>query len=276
MKILKIALYVFIFCGLTILTQIGGFVFMIAILSQQWIDRFVQNTLGKTICKFLYFLILYSFFTFLIVPSIAKLFGKTPLPLTNNGHLQPLNFLTCFLNRHYVKPELKKTVLNIAHQMHKKYPGTVVNYLDANFPLFNKFPLLPHLSHNDGKKLDISFCYRDATTGRASNNCPSFLGYGICEEPRKTEINTATECEKKGYWQYNVLTKITPQGNKKNYIFDSNKTSDLIYLISKEHNMDKIFIEPHLKYRLKLTSNKIVFHGCQAVRHDDHIHLQIK
>ncbi len=34
--------------------------------------------------------------------------------------------------------------------------------------------------------------------------------------------------------------------------------------------------KPHLKTRLKLSSAKIRFHGCQAVRHDDHIHVQLR
>ena len=37
---------------------------------------------------------------------------------------------------------------------------------------------------------------------------------------------------------------------------------------------DNIFIEPHLKNRLKIGNNRIRFHGCKAVRHDDHIHFQ--
>ncbi|MFT5619364.1 MAG: hypothetical protein ACI85I_002607, partial [Arenicella sp.] len=38
----------------------------------------------------------------------------------------------------------------------------------------------------------------------------------------------------------------------------------------------KVFIEPHLKTRLGLENySKIRFHGCQAVRHDDHIHVQL-
>ena len=47
-------------------------------------------------------------------------------------------------------------------------------------------------------------------------------------------------------------------------------------LFNKNNYIEKVFIEPHLKTRLNLTSNKIRFHGCQAVRHDDHIHLQVK
>ncbi len=36
-------------------------------------------------------------------------------------------------------------------------------------------------------------------------------------------------------------------------------------------------IEPYLKKSLGLgTESKIRFQGCQAVRHDDHIHLELK
>lgn len=59
--------------------------------------------------------------------------------------------MTCFLNRHYVRPELKKTAKETALRMNEKFPGTTVRYLDANFPFLNNFPLLPHLSHHDGK-----------------------------------------------------------------------------------------------------------------------------
>ena len=38
----------------------------------------------------------------------------------------------------------------------------------------------------------------------------------------------------------------------------------------------KIFIEPHLKTRWGLKNyQKIRYHGCHAVRHDDHIHVQL-
>lgn len=159
--------------------------------------------------------------------------------------------------------------------MNSKYPGTVVNYLDANFPFINSFPLLPHLSHNDGKKLDITFCYINKKTGNITNNVPSLIGYGISEEPRANEINTANLCAKQGYWQYSFVMRIIPQRNKLNFTFDSIRTKELVNLFASKSEIGKIFIEPHLKTRLKLTSNKIKFHGCQAVRHDDHIHVQL-
>lgn len=221
-------------------------------------------------------MIFYSISTFLIVPLLAKPFGRVPLPLTRQDNLQPLNFITCFLNRYYVRTELKQTALEVSRHVNNKYPGTVVNYLDAGFPFGNKFPLFPHLSHNDGKKLDIAFCYNDAKTGKPSTATPSPIGYGISEEPLPGEANTAEMCAKDGYRTYSLLLHIMPQGNKKNFLFDGERTAALVNLFTAQPGVSKIFIEPHLKTRLHLASSKIRFHGCQAVRHGDHFHEELK
>ena len=238
-------------------------------------DKWFTNKGVRSASKLASFLILYSIGSFLIVPIIAKPFGRVALPLTQKDNLQPLNFLTCFLNRNYVRPELRQTTLEVAREMNRKYPGTVINYLDANFPFINDFPLVPHLSHNDGKKLDIAFCYIENKTGMPTNDVPSFIGYGICEEPRAKEVNTANFCASRGSWQYSFMKKIIPQGNKSNFTFDSSRTRELVNLFASKPEIGKIFIEPHLKTRMKLANNKIRFHGCQAVRHDDHIHVQL-
>ena len=184
--------------------------------------------------------------------------------------------MTCLLNRNYVRPELKQIAFDVAKEMNDKFPGTTIHYLDANFPFIDKFPLLPHLSHNDGKKLDFAFCYRDTKTGEPTNECPSFIGYGISEEPLPGEKNTADFCADKGFWQYSILTKIMSHNTPTEFTFDNEKTKELVNLIAIQPAIEKIFIEPHLKTRLQLTSEKIRFHGCQAVRHDDHIHFQVK
>lgn len=276
MKIIKFSLTILTFCILTVLTQIGGFVFLISIYTNKWIDKLVAHKLLKTTYQFIYFVILYIITTFSIVPIIAKPFGRVPLPIKETNHLQPLNLLTCLLNRNYVRPELLEAAFDIANKMNATFEGTVVNYLDGNFPFINKFPLLPHLSHNDGKKLDLSFCYINNKLNLPTNEAPSFIGYGICEEPLPHEKNTAEFCSENGYWQYSFLTKVVPQKNKSYFNFDSTRTRALMNIITEQNNVEKVFIEPHLKTRLNLTSNKIRFHGCQAVRHDDHIHLQVK
>ena len=276
MRLITITSKIILFCLLTVLTQVGGFVYLFSILTYKLTNKWSKNNYLKATYRFTSFLILYFLTTFLIIPLLAKPFGRVPLPLKETSHLQPLNIWTCILNRNYVRPELKQTAFEVAKQMNDKFPGTRINYLDANFPFINKFPLIPHLSHNDGKKLDLSFCYRYANTNEPTNECPSFIGYGICEEPRPNEKNTPYSCDVKGFWQYSFLSKVISQDNKKDFTFDSDKTKELVNLFAKKTTIGKIFIEPHLKTRLNLTSDKIRFHGCQAVRHDDHIHVQLK
>lgn len=221
------------------------------------------------------FTVIYLATTFILVPSIASFFGRVPLPFFETKSLRPLNRVTCLLNRHYVRPALRETLLSASEEFHKKYPGSVVNYLDANFPFIDQFPLFPHLSHHDGKKIDLAFAYRDTRTGDITHLHPSFTGYGICEEPLANEYNMPENCKRKGFWQYNFLKLITPQNSKKNFAFDAMRTKTLIQELTEHDAVEKIFIEPHLRVRLGLTSAKIRFHGCQAVRHDDHIHVQI-
>jgi hypothetical protein len=275
MNILKFALRTILFFLLTVLTQIGGLIYLLSLFTHKFIDKKFKNAFLKATIKFSSFLALYLVFTLLIVPMIAKPFGRVALPLTESNNLRPLNLLTCLLNRHYVRPALREATIEVASQMNKKHPGTIINYLDANFPFMNGFPLVPHLSHNDGKKLDLAFLYREKS-GNESNDAPSFIGYGISEEPRDSEKNTAQFCSENGYWQYSFMKSIIPQGRKDNFKFDSERTKDLVNLYASNPSIEKIFIEPHLKTRLGLTSDKIRFHGCQAVRHDDHVHVQLK
>jgi hypothetical protein len=276
MKYLKAIANIILFIFLTILTQIGGIAFLLSRITYRWTDKWAKNRVAKISYRWLSFLVIYGIATLFIVPIFAKPFGRVPLPFTPTNHVQPLNVLTCILNRHYVRPSLQHAIYNAAQQMNQQYKGTKINYLDACFPFINKFPLIPHLSHNDGKKIDLSFCYKDSARDMPTNACPSFIGYGICEEPLPDEENTALRCASKGYWQYNTLRKIIPQNRKKDFTFDTQRTKTLVELLSKQDEIGKIFIEPHLKTRLQLTSSKIRFHGCQAVRHDDHIHAQLK
>lgn len=276
MRLLKIFLCVVFVLLLTVVTQIGGVVFLISLLTFGVIDRKLSGKWTATLAKVLSFISLYLFSTFVIVPLLAKPMGRVPLPMLAHKNLKPGNVLTCFLNRHYVKPQLRRIAYKVAIQMNEQFPGTTVNYLDACFPFVDKFPLFPHLSHNDGKKLDLSFQYNDSKTGLPTNDIPSFIGYGICEEPRNGEENQPGRCAEKGYWQYSLLQDIVSQVKKHEFVFDNNRTRALVNSFASHDGLGKIFIEPHLKARLGLTSSKIRYHGCQAVRHDDHIHVQLK
>jgi hypothetical protein len=276
MKAFRILSGVILFCLLTALTQIGGVVFLLVMLSFRPIDRVVRNTWSRIAAKLASFSLLYLVFVFGIVPPVAKLFGRVPLPVFEDRHLKPATIWTCLLCRNYVREPLRKITYKVAERMNEHFSGTTVNYLDANFPLIDKFPLLPHLSHNDGKKLDLAFQYDDSVTGKQTMSVPSFIGYGICEEPGDGEENKPAACAEKGYWQYNALRTLVPQGNKAKFTFNNERTKQLVIRFTSQKELGKIFIEPHLKTRLGLTSSKIRFHGCQAVRHDDHIHVELK
>ncbi len=221
------------------------------------------------------FIVLYLISAFTIIPMLAKTFGRVPLPVFETHHVRPTNVLTCLLLRNYVRPEMLEIIYDVANKMSERYPGTTVNYLEANFPFYNGFPLFPHLSHNDGKKLDISFYYKTKDQ-LETNGVPSFIGYGVCEGPLPGEEDKPSFCRDKGYWQYGALEEIVSQKNKPAFIFDGERTRTLITQLTAHNKIGKLFIEPHLKARMKLNNTKIRYHGCQAVRHDDHIHVQLK
>ena len=183
MRLLKIVFGLMLICLLTVVTQVGGLVFVISLLTHGAIEKRLNKLWTRVTVKVLSFVTLYLVFVFVVVPLTAKPFGRVQLPVFEDRHLQPANIWTCLLNRNYVRPQLREITYKVAESMNNRYPGTTINYLDANFPFINKFPLLPHLSHNDGKKLDLSFQYNDSQTGQMTTDIPAFIGYGICEEP---------------------------------------------------------------------------------------------
>jgi hypothetical protein len=135
-------------------------------------------------------LLVYASFSWLFIPPLAARYGRVPRPLFEKAGnpVRPLNTLTCFLNRHYVRKPLRELITSTAVGMHRRYSGTCTLYLDAGFPFWNGFPLIPHLSHNDGREIDLAFYYADAISGeRVNGEAPTWLGYGICEAPGLTK-----------------------------------------------------------------------------------------
>ena len=140
------------------------------------------------------------------------------------------------------------------------------------FLLLMVFLILPHRSHDDGNKIDISFMYKNKD-GFSTNKKPSLSGYG---KYVKDQNYTSNSCLEKGYWQYDFPKYLT-LGIINDLEFDRTKTKKIITTFLAQKTTEKIFIEPYLKENLGLNKyNKIRFHGCKAVRHDDHIHLQVK
>ncbi|MEM9024175.1 MAG: hypothetical protein AAGB22_10560 [Bacteroidota bacterium] len=274
-KFVHTALVLVLCILLTVITQVGGVVLLCSIPLLRLLNRFVTHTWKRGAAHALAFLTSYLLATLFIVPEVAPIFGRKALPITGQ-QVQPLHASTWLLNRHYVRPELWDLTTQVAIALDQHHPGTKVAYLDANFPFMDGFPLLPHLSHDDGKKLDIAFLFKDPEGRPLSGQARTILGYGGYEAPAADEPDFPAQCARKGHWQYSLLGKIIPASKNDQLRFDEDRTADLINLLTARPEVGKVFLEPHLKTRLGLTSDKVRFHGCQAVRHDDHIHVQLR
>jgi len=262
---MNLIIYIFLFIVLTIITQVGGLIFLLTL----WINRVWK--IDFRLKSFLIFSVLYLISTFLIVPKIAPIFGREIV--INTEKIEPTSYLTILLNRNYVKPELnillKETEKNLHNTIIK------IKYLDACFPFINKFPLLPHLSHNDGKKIDISFVYEDSQ-GDITNDKKSISGYGVFVPLKKGEYNQTKSCKQKGYFQYDYPKYLTLGKINEELKFSESGTKKIIEAFLKSKKLSKLFIEPNLKKRLNLSDSRVRNHGCRAVRHDDHIHIQLR
>jgi len=165
MKHFKIFLHVIWIIVLTTFTQVGGII---------WIVAIVLSKKFKIKKRFIFPLI-YLVFNVLVVPPIAKTFGREPLPVFND-HLRSRNWVYPLLFRNYVSPELKNLLRGASQQLKEK--DIRITYLDANFPFINNYPMFPHISHGDGRKIDITFMYLDKS-GNPTNKKPSVSGYGV-------------------------------------------------------------------------------------------------
>jgi len=185
-RLFYILFYVLIFIFLTALSQIGGIVFLLSLAISKIVKR---NFTGKTLAIFIP---VYVVFTFLVIPFSASKFGRTKV-----SYATPVNYGTVLLNRNYLKPEINTVLRRLDETLKEENSNFNIYFLDANFPFFDGFPLLPHLSHNDGKKLDISLVY-ETQDGEISNKQKSVSGYGVFEGPQNGETDQIAKCKDAG------------------------------------------------------------------------------
>lgn len=236
--------------GLTLLTQIGGLAWLIALFFRR---------------RLLAFALAYAALS-LATLAAAPTFGRVPLPCGQSGKLRSHSWLYCAMHRHYVTPELRELALQFALDMNRRHPGTVTQTLDAGFPFWDGFPLLPHLSHNDGRKLDLALYYTDQTGTYTPAKTRSLIGYWAFESgpspcpPQWLSLR----------WDLAWLQRLWP-----NRPLDEERTATALRLLVDDTRLSRIFVEPHLADRLGVQGDRLRFQGCRAARHDDHIHLQL-
>lgn len=258
-----------IFLLLTLLTQIGGVVFLASIGAARLLGISRRLTISVI------FLGLYGVAT-MATQAAAPFFGRVPLSCFGADRtLEVRSPLFCVLNRNYVTPAMHRAANALADHMVLAFPGTVTVALDANFPFLSGFPLLPHLSHNDGRKLDIAFYYRDEKGEMVDGGSRSPIGYFAFEQPH---ANAPLPCADRNdtltfRWDLDMLQPFFAD-----WILDETRTSAAVRWLSsqgRQFGVEKIFIEPHLAKRLAVENDTVRFQGCRAARHDDHIHFQV-
>ena len=158
---------------LTIITQVGGLLIWPTLcLSSNDIGwRYRLQRVFSPI--FVYFI-----GSWWLVPSVAAFFNSVPMPCSakRDYPIAPRSSLTCLTNRNYVQKEVRDEILAKAKLYGRLYSRSELHYLDAGFPFPVPFmPTLPHLSHHDGKKIDLSFVWHKDGQSLFS---PSPLGYG--------------------------------------------------------------------------------------------------
>ncbi len=259
---------------LTVLTQVGGVIHLLCIPAYGFLRLRYQQRLFRYLGQTLCFLFAYMVVVVFVLPPLAGRYGRVQLPI-NGTLLRPQNLMTAILCRHYVRRELRNAALEVAVFLQREHQGATLLYLDAQHPFGNKWPLLPHLSHSDGRKLDLALLWKRKADHTPVTETPSVIGYGVFVDPRPQDVDVARSCAQQGYWQYGFMERIIPQAHKSEYVLDEERTAAMVRLFCQHKGVRRVLIEPHLKSRLGLSAFDNLRHaGCHAVRHDDHIHVE--
>ena len=256
---------------LTLLTQVGGVLLIgswLAARALPWRRGRVRTTVVVFVCA-------YAVASAFVVPSVAPLLGRVALPcgVFSDPGVRPRSLLYCVLNRHYVTANLYAALAALGDDMAARHPGAEVVYLDASFPFIDGFPLLPHLSHDGGRQVDLAFYYA-ADDGTASAMItPSPIGYWGFEQPRPGDYRPCQSVSGPLRWDLDWLQPVLPE---RSLHVPANQTL-MQWLARDPHGfgITRVFLEPHLQTRFGVTGGRIGFQGCHAARHDDHVHVTV-
>ncbi|MBD1544816.1 hypothetical protein [Roseibium aggregatum] len=270
---LRTAVHLGIVAVLTLLTQIGGLAYGVAWASRFWLFKRHRRSVAVLVGLFA---VSYGFFWF-AATKIAPLAGRVPIACLTASNAEPVeqSVLYCALNRNYVVPELARIVTDLAVHMDREFPGTETLVLDAGFPFIDGFPLLPHLSHRDGRKLDLAFYYRGTDGRYVPGVTKSPIGYWAFEE---APDGYATPCPDSQGWKTLRWDMRWFRVFNSDVQLDADRTGEALRWLTtagRRAGLAKVLLEPHLKRTLRVNSDVIRFQGCRAARHDDHMHIQI-
>lgn len=268
----------FLFIVLTALTQLGGLIFLVSLALARALRRAGSTKAMAVLAGIVFFLASVPLANLFVAPALATLSGRVALPCEMSAEkpYAALSPIYCVLGRNYVRPEVQAMLEAMGRDLGGDHPGLVIATLDANFPFVDGFPLPPHLSHDDGTRIDLAYFYMDAAGNPQPLAAPSFLGYWGFEEPPTPADAACTDKTRwlTFRWDMDWLQAFVRRGLR----LDETRTAAMLrWLVEKgpEHGVTKILLEPHMVKRLGVASPMIRFQGCRAARHDDHIHVEV-
>lgn len=262
--ILKFVLHACAFVALTLLTQIGGLAYAAALGIAHGVRRRIIGMWRRAATLVALTVAIYAVLTIAVVPPLAERLGRTRLPC------DAAPFLGCALNRTYARPAVANLMATLNAEMARVFPGSSITILDASFPFFDGFPLIPHLSHKDGRRVDLAFFYRDAATGQAiPSGAPSPIGYFHFERP---PASYSLPCHS-AFLRWDIAWA---QPEEPDWRLDEQRTRAMILWLKQRPEVSKILLEPYLAERLGVEGGKVKFQGCFAARHDDHFHVEMQ
>jgi hypothetical protein len=136
-----------LFVFLTALTQVGGLTYLIGMAIASAMPMLRAGSLIRRMSTVVIALAAYLVMTVFVVPPLAASMGRVPLPCSTagNGSIVAATWLTCALNRGYVRPEVRDLVMALGSATAQRYPGSKITTLEGSLPFIDGFPLLPHL-----------------------------------------------------------------------------------------------------------------------------------
>ncbi len=196
--------------------------------------------------------------------AISIIPGRDRLPCFDS-ELRTGNWaLYCVLGRNYVREGGIDVITDAQDAVVARHGPSPLTWLDASGPV--NLPLWPHRSHKDGRQIDLSLYY-ESRDGDPINP-PTLTGYFAYEPPATGERQPCAAGSR-------PLDFGDPDPDRP-WQWDAARTRSLVVALIEDDRVRRIFLEPHLADRLGLSGHaKVRFAGCNAARHDDHIHIDL-
>jgi hypothetical protein len=192
--------------------------------------------------------------------------GLVRLPCTSEPNLKAAHSRYCRQDRNWATPKAQAVMRDLADHVTKAHPGSVVHYMEASWPS-GKRPMPPHLSHGDGREIDLALFY-ETTDATPLPRPPTSSGYYAFEPRRRSDADPCAGRTRPG-------DNRDPPANR-SWRLDEARTKTLIRALLEDRRVRRLLLEPHLKTRLGFANEaRIRFPGCNTLRHDGHVHVDV-